>query len=343
MRIGQYYSGGQYRVNESFLEFDTRSIPANATISSVSLVLTGCVDNAAGLTAYVYSKDYGPTLTTADHVTGGNLAGLVRVATFNMNSWNGAGANTFTSDAAFISKVVKAGYTRLLVVDYNMVAGTNPGAGNHYGDFRSPWYATVASRPKLVVNYTTSSDVLVTMTATVMLRTPTIEIVGCIIPAQPMRANVIYDGGLVKGAVNSDIDGFIIYVHQSNTAAGYTFGEDPDNEHMHYVNADTRDYKLYGLPADKYYHLGVRSYRMVDNDIAPTGVLMSDIVQVPTDGNTGFLQTQSLCSREPSNQVSLLLHQSIGEGCSQTQNVWGSGMVLICHGEHTSIVLGTCT
>jgi hypothetical protein len=39
IRIGQYYGGGLYRINRSFLIFDTSSIPSNAIITSATLSL----------------------------------------------------------------------------------------------------------------------------------------------------------------------------------------------------------------------------------------------------------------------------------------------------------------
>jgi len=76
-----------------------------------------------------------------------------------------------------------------------------------------------------------------------------------------------------------NIDGFVVYVHMDASPVDYNFGSDPVTESTYYVNPDRRALIMYGAPKDKYYTFGVRAYRVVDNDIDPSGLLTSVIVK----------------------------------------------------------------
>ena len=91
-------------------------------------------------------------------------------------------------------------------------------------------------------------------------------------------ANVSFQWGF--SGLEDDIDGFIIYAYRADAAGTRTIdGTEP----AYYVTPRHRAFTLEGVPADAYYQFGVRSYRIVDPDIAPGGALLSSIVQ---DGTT---------------------------------------------------------
>lgn len=78
---------------------------------------------------------------------------------------------------------------------------------------------------------------------------------------------------------NADIDGFVIYVYSSASASAYTFGTTPAAEQVFYGPADKRAFILYGAAANKYYTFGVRAYRVVDPDVASSGIIQTAIVK----------------------------------------------------------------
>ena len=76
-----------------------------------------------------------------------------------------------------------------------------------------------------------------------------------------------------------DIDGFIIYVFQSNSSSQYSFGTSASQEQVFYTTPEKRALILYGVPADRYYTFGIQAYRIVDQDINPSGILKSSIIK----------------------------------------------------------------
>ena len=92
-----------------------------------------------------------------------------------------------------------------------------------------------------------------------------------------------------------DIDGFIIYVHQSTSSSPYTFGTNTSQEQVFYVTPEKRAFILYGVPADRYYTFGVQAYRIVDPDINSSGILKSSIVKSTASGENPY---------QPSSNVS---------------------------------------
>jgi len=88
--------------------------------------------------------------------------------------------------------------------------------------------------------------------------------------------------------VDSDIDGWIVYVRQSSSSLAYTFGTTPAEEKVFYVTADRRAVLIYGVPADKYYTFGVQAYRIVDPDIDASGVITTAIVQPTLAGENPY-------------------------------------------------------
>lgn len=76
-----------------------------------------------------------------------------------------------------------------------------------------------------------------------------------------------------------DIDGFLIVVRQSSSAAAYTFGASPAEETAYTIPASKRAFIVFGTAANQYYTFGVQAYRSVDKDINAAGVIKSALVK----------------------------------------------------------------
>jgi hypothetical protein len=116
-----------------------------------------------------------------------------------------------------------------------------------------------------------------------------------VIPANP---TVLNDGTAIEHVLNDDstvdisfkwgfsgftdaynIDGFIIYVHSGTSNSLYTFGTNPSSEQVFYISPEKRAFLIYGVPANKYYTIGVQAYRVVDPDIDSNEILKSSIIK----------------------------------------------------------------
>lgn len=150
---GQAISGGVYYCLETFLSFDTSSIPAGATITAVELSLDGYSDRGyQAFTNEVRVRDWGATLTTADYVAGADLSALTRVATLASSAYS-AGYAACTEDGTnFRNAIVKGGMTRLLITSDRLAAGTTP-TTFEMQDFTANPLAGGSPDPKLVVTY----------------------------------------------------------------------------------------------------------------------------------------------------------------------------------------------
>lgn len=90
-------------------------------------------------------------------------------------------------------------------------------------------------------------------------------------------ANISFEWSF-SGSEN-DIDGFIVYVRAGASATSYTFGTVPAEETAYVLPANKRAFFTYGVVPNYYYTFGVQAYRVVDSDIAASGVLKSNIVK----------------------------------------------------------------
>jgi hypothetical protein len=116
------------------------------------------------------------------------------------------------------------------------------------------------------------------------------------IPADPVIAT---DGTSIDYTFNSDntcniefswsfigednehnVDGFIIYLKDDNYDVQHTISEAHITEYHYFqVDTDKRTAKIMSLTPDKYYTIGIESFRIVDQDITTSGILRSNIVQ----------------------------------------------------------------
>lgn len=144
-----------YACYEAFLSFDTSTIPDGDIITSVTLSLdgTGATDGSDTdftINARVY--DWGPSLTTGDWIAGASLSGNTLVASRSTSGWSASGYNDFTSEAAFLTAINKAGVTYLVISSSRHEAGTTP-SGNEYVGFATADNSGTANDPKLVVTH----------------------------------------------------------------------------------------------------------------------------------------------------------------------------------------------
>jgi phage minor structural protein len=75
-----------------------------------------------------------------------------------------------------------------------------------------------------------------------------------------------------------NIDGFFVFLNSSETDETYVFGSEIGDEEITNLSLTRRSCSFQNLPPNKYYTLGIKAYRSVDEDIHPDGILFSDIV-----------------------------------------------------------------
>jgi phage minor structural protein len=75
-----------------------------------------------------------------------------------------------------------------------------------------------------------------------------------------------------------NIDGFLIHLYSSGTNENYVFGSKIAEETVIAVSSDKLTYTFPSIPSNRYFTLGLKAYRNVDDDINKEGVLFSKIV-----------------------------------------------------------------
>jgi hypothetical protein len=158
--VGQIFDGTYYYVSESAMEFDTSSIPDDATITAATfslVVASGGNNPATAHVQEVYAYDWGATFSYTDWRTRSHLSALTLLASRSCSGFNESTSayNAFTSTAAFLSAINKTGNTKLIMCTDRHRAGTVPTNGE-----RMKWEptATAGKQPKLVVTYTEASS-----------------------------------------------------------------------------------------------------------------------------------------------------------------------------------------
>jgi hypothetical protein len=147
-------SGSTFRVHRFFMPFDTTTIPASATINSVSLKFY----RDDGVTAF-YNND-----STSVHVVVQNQSSNTSLATsdFGTVNFTSKGSVTYasTSNGAYstitisdTSVVTKAGHTKLALITGLDQGNSQPTGTNNIG-FQN---RSQANPPTLVVSYSTPS------------------------------------------------------------------------------------------------------------------------------------------------------------------------------------------
>ena len=101
-------------------------------------------------------------------------------------------------------------------------------------------------------------------------------------------ANISFEWSFTGTGDAYDIDGFIVYVYQSTSSSAYVFGATSANEQLYYVTPEKRAFILHGIPSNKYYTFGIKAYRIVDQDINASGVLVSSIIKSAYEGENPY-------------------------------------------------------
>lgn len=148
---GPTVSSGEYYHSQAFLDFDTSTIPADATVTAVELSMR-TYSAAGNVTAHVqevYAKDWGATLTTADWVAPGDLGTLL--ASKSTSGFASDTRYTFVNESGMLSAIVKAGTTRFVVTTARQRNASAPTTAE-----RISWYFVASGdpyKPTLVVTY----------------------------------------------------------------------------------------------------------------------------------------------------------------------------------------------
>src|SRR3989344_2228109 len=144
------WTGSDYWNRESFVQFDTSSIPDTDTISAAVFSLYGKSGgpplNGSDV-ARVRLRDYGATLDTGDWVAGASVSSLTLVA--HSSSWSTSSYNDFTDDA-MPANVSKTGSTRLIIHTKFHEDGTNSPSGIYA---ESSTATGTTTDPKLTVTH----------------------------------------------------------------------------------------------------------------------------------------------------------------------------------------------
>lgn len=136
--------------DEGFIAFDTSGVAG--TITAVTLSLYGDLD--ASTTDFIVEArihDWGATLTTADWVPGNTLGTKTLVASKSTSGgWSTVAYNVLTSEAAFLSNINQAGFTRLILCSSRQRSGNAP-SGAEVIACKSANNSGTSQDPKLVI------------------------------------------------------------------------------------------------------------------------------------------------------------------------------------------------
>jgi len=160
------YNPAQYdffEVNESFLGFDTSSIPDTDTVSAAVLRVTSFMDASdTDFDIQARLRDWGTTVTTADYVPGASLSGLTLLGSYATSSgFTGTTGYDF-SDTAMAANVNKTGSTRMLLCS-SRTTGNNAPTTTEYVNIYSADYTGTTRDPKLTVTYAAGGSTLFLM------------------------------------------------------------------------------------------------------------------------------------------------------------------------------------
>jgi hypothetical protein len=140
-QVGGFYEGA--------LAFDTSIVVG--TITAATLSVYGMSDSSTtDFTFEARLHDWGATLTTSDWVPGNQLGTKTLLASMATSAWSASGYNALTSEAAFLSSINQAGFTRLLLCSSRHRLNTAPSGTEYVGVIAADTGGT-SQDPKLVV------------------------------------------------------------------------------------------------------------------------------------------------------------------------------------------------
>jgi len=164
--VGQEYAVGNvfydgddhyydwFAVYESFLAFDTSSIPDGDTVSAAVLRVTSYADySTTNFDIQARLHDWG---TTADWVAGADLSGLTLLGSYATSGGFTATTGYDFSDTAMAANVNKTGSTRMLFCSSRTV-GNNAPTTTEYVNIYSADESGTTRDPKLTVTYAAGS------------------------------------------------------------------------------------------------------------------------------------------------------------------------------------------
>lgn len=151
--------GVEYQIRQFFLDFDTSSLGAGATLSNAVFTLYGTGTAETNTNSYdmqIRPFNWGGTLTTADYFDCSpetNWTAVTLMAHFSVASWNQTNntANNFTVDS--YANVSKTGVT-YVVVGMSALGSTTAPTGVNSVEFYNANNAGTSSDPLLTVTYT---------------------------------------------------------------------------------------------------------------------------------------------------------------------------------------------
>jgi hypothetical protein len=165
--VGQQISAGDYLVYETFLDFDTSALPAEAAVDAVELELY--VNDESSDTDFVLEAracDWGASLTTDDWVPYTGLGALNLLASLDTSGITVNEYNALAEEDAFAAAVNLSGETRI-VLNSSRHRLTNTPSGDEYVGFHS---SDGAHPPLMTVHYTAGGVSLTAQFSAVVLR-----------------------------------------------------------------------------------------------------------------------------------------------------------------------------
>jgi len=163
--VGQYCGTWAYvpYVWETFLGFDTSSIPDGDTVSAAVLRVTSYADSSTtDFDIQARLRDWGTTVTTADWVAGADLSGLTLLGSYATSSGFTANTGYDLSDTAMAANVNKTGSTRMLLCSSRTTNNNAPTTPEYVGTYSSDYTGTTRD-PKLTVTYAAGGSTLFLM------------------------------------------------------------------------------------------------------------------------------------------------------------------------------------
>lgn len=149
--VGRDVDTGTYYLNQSYISFDTSSIPDEAIVSSAVLSVYYAENvSTTDFTVEARLKDWGAALGTDDFVAGADLAALPLLATFATSAIHSPCG--FASESGFAAAINKTGYTRILLSSDGL-RSTDANVDSSFLKFRLGSDAEPQFRPQLVVSY----------------------------------------------------------------------------------------------------------------------------------------------------------------------------------------------
>ncbi|MBU1110775.1 hypothetical protein KKB83_04105 [Patescibacteria group bacterium] len=144
-------SGDYFFMLRGFLDFDTSSLPDNATITSVILNLysTSVVNQLGGFYVVQSSK-------TENQIAEEDWDTIVRTAYSNyISGAYSTGAKSVSLNSTAISNISKTGYSKIAIMQSNDYLNSASGQGNDYFAFASYNDITPSKRPYISITWTT--------------------------------------------------------------------------------------------------------------------------------------------------------------------------------------------